>query len=282
MAKSENVPAIYGAMGEIMREVEAIGKGRTNQAQNYKFRGIDDVYNALNPLLSKHGVFTVPEVIESKREERTNKNGTVLFYSILTMRYTFFAPDGSSVQAVVIGEGMDSGDKATNKAMAVAHKYALLQIFAVPTDEPKDPENDHHEVVRRVPSSLGGGEAKRGDGGVGTAVGQSATTTPAESSLDAAVKSELGGEKVDVPTKKHPTAADAAKLKADVKKLAIDPKVIVAWLTGRYKVEKLSDMTWEQFEELRDKIVPGIDSGSIMAVDLTEWPKPLANAGANA
>jgi hypothetical protein len=133
---------IYQKISAVMSEIEAIGKDRKNQQQNYSFRGIDDVYNELHPLLAKHGIFSVPEVLEQSRAEKPNKSGGLLLYSILKIRYTFFAEDGSSIQATVVGEGMDSGDKASNKAMAVAHKYALMQLFAIPTEESKDPEDE--------------------------------------------------------------------------------------------------------------------------------------------
>lgn len=131
-----------------MGEIGGIAKNKRNQAQGYSFRGIDDVYLAVQPLLSKYKVFTVPQVIDSKTEIKEGKNGTVLMYRILTIDYDFISgEDGSKITATVIGEGMDSGDKASNKAMSVAHKYAILQVFAVPTEEPKDPENDSHEIV---------------------------------------------------------------------------------------------------------------------------------------
>jgi len=141
--------AIYKAIPAIMAEIEAIGKNRNNAAQGYKFRGIDDVYNEIHPLLCKYKVFTVPEILEEKDETVTTPKGNILYYRLLKIQYTFFAEDGSSVKAVVRGEGMDSGDKASNKAMAVAHKYALTQIFAIPTEDDKDPENDSHETVAR-------------------------------------------------------------------------------------------------------------------------------------
>jgi hypothetical protein len=142
-------PKIYPAISAIMGEIEAVGKNRNNAQQNYKYRGIDDVYLAVNAALVKHGVFTVPEVLDMKREERPSKSGGVLFTTVLTMKYTFFASDGSNVQTVVIGEGMDSGDKASNKAMSVAQKYAFIQIFSIPTEEPKDPEIDSPEPIHR-------------------------------------------------------------------------------------------------------------------------------------
>jgi len=138
---------IYSSMSAILGEIGAIGKTRRNQQQGYNFRGIDELYNVLNPLLSKHAVFSIPEVLDCKREERNSKQGTLLISVILSVRYTFFASDGSSVACIVIGEAMDSGDKATNKAMSAAQKYAFLQIFAIPTEEPKDSENDSPEVA---------------------------------------------------------------------------------------------------------------------------------------
>ena len=113
---------IYECMGAIMRDMVAIGKDSTNRDQGFKYRSIDAIYNALQPLLAKHGVFTVSEVLDKTRHERTTSKGTVLAFTCLRMKYTFFAQDGSSVSCVVEGEGMDAGDKSSNKAMAVAHR----------------------------------------------------------------------------------------------------------------------------------------------------------------
>ena len=131
---------IYEAIPQIMAEIGAITKDKKNTQQGFMYRGIDDVMNALQPLLIKHKVFAVPEVLEQKREERQTKNGGNLIYSICTIKYTFFADDGSSITSIVVGEGMDSGDKATNKAMAIAFKYACFQVFCIPTEEMKDPD----------------------------------------------------------------------------------------------------------------------------------------------
>lgn len=124
-----------------MKEIGAIGKNKRNsQGQGYMYRGVDDVMNALEPAMEKHGVFVVPEVLDQTREERTSKTGGNLLYSICKIRYSFYCEDGSNVQATVIGEAMDSGDKATNKAMSVAFKYACFQVFCIPTEEMQDPD----------------------------------------------------------------------------------------------------------------------------------------------
>jgi len=151
--------AIYEAIPAIMAEVGAIGKDRKNTQQGYNFRGIDDVYAALQGLLAKHKVFTVPEVLEDRMEERQSRSGGALIYRILKIRYQVCASDGSSVTAVVLGEGMDSGDKGSNKAMSVAHKYLFLQLFAIPTDDPKDPENESHDIEPKHTAKGGQAEA---------------------------------------------------------------------------------------------------------------------------
>ena len=137
---------IYEAIADIMRKGYSIGKEKRNAQQGFMYRGIDDVMNTFQPLLADAGIFVVPEVLEQTREERQSTKGNNLIYSILKMRYTFYASDGTSVSAVVVGEGMDSGDKASNKAMAVAMKYAMFQVFCIPTEEMADPDAEVHEV----------------------------------------------------------------------------------------------------------------------------------------
>jgi hypothetical protein len=149
MGKETDGKGIYTAIPAVMGEIGAIGKDRKNPQQGYQFRGIDDIYNAVNAALVKHGVFCVPFMEDMKREERQTQKGGTLLYTILTMRYTFFASDGSSIEAKTVGEAMDSGDKSCNKAMSAAQKYAFLELFCIPTEEPKDTEEETHEVKGR-------------------------------------------------------------------------------------------------------------------------------------
>lgn len=133
-----------------MGKVGAITKGRKNQSQGYAFRGIDDFYNAMQIPLSECGVFFVPEVLESSIIERATKSGGTLIYTTLKVAYTFYAKDGSSVRTVVIGEAMDSGDKSSNKAMSAALKYALMQVFCIPTEEDNDADAHTHVVAPKA------------------------------------------------------------------------------------------------------------------------------------
>jgi len=139
------VGLIFKKIPAIMAEVPSIAKDRKNP-QGYFFRGVDDVYLALHELLAKHRVFTVPEVLSEESQMKASKAGSIAIYRILKIKYTFYAEDGSYISATVIGEGADYSDKAANKAMSVAHKYALLQVFCIPTNDPKDPEVDSPQV----------------------------------------------------------------------------------------------------------------------------------------
>jgi len=136
---------IYAAMVQSMKDVTAVAKGEKNQKQGWMFRGIDTIYNELHTILANNGIFMLPEVISDETEERTSTSGGNLIYRKLRIKYHFVAEDGSEVTATVQGEGMDSGDKASNKAMAIGHKYTLLQVFLIPTEEQKDPDYESPE-----------------------------------------------------------------------------------------------------------------------------------------
>lgn len=142
---------IYESISAAMSEGYAVGKNSRNTQQGFMYRGIDAVMNTFQPILSKHKIFVVPTVLEERREDRTTSKGTALIYTVLKIKYTFYAEDGTFVESVVIGEGMDSGDKSANKAMSVAMKYAMFQIFCIPTEEMIDPDGDSHDVAPRNP-----------------------------------------------------------------------------------------------------------------------------------
>ena len=137
---------IYEAIANVMKDVGVVGKDAKNNFDNYVYRSIDGVMNALNPAMVKNHVFVTPTVLDSQREERVGNKGTTMVYTILTVKYTFYTDDGSSVDCVVIGEAMDRSDKSTNKAMSAAFKYACFQTFCIPTEEMIDSETETIEM----------------------------------------------------------------------------------------------------------------------------------------
>lgn len=143
---------IYEAISKVMEDVGVVGKNGVNTFDNYKFRGIDDVMNALNPAMVKNHVFVAPQILDCKREERQSKSGGLMMYTVLTVKYTFYTDDGSSVVAVVIGEAADRSDKSANKAMSAAFKYACFQTFCIPTEEMQDADGESPEIGNKKQS----------------------------------------------------------------------------------------------------------------------------------
>ena len=133
-------PKIYAAICSIIGDIGAVTKTKKNTQQGFMYRGIDDVMNALQPMLAKYHVFVAPTVLEQFRSDRDTKAGGISHLSIFKIKFTFYADDGSFVEAVTVGESDDTGDKGSNKAMAIAFKYALFQVFCIPTEEMPDPD----------------------------------------------------------------------------------------------------------------------------------------------
>lgn len=142
--------SVYKSINAVMSELSKTGitKDRTNtQGSGYKFRGIDDVLNALSPLLSRHGLCILPRVLNRTITERISQKGGALFYVVVEAEFDFVcAEDGSKHTVKTFGEAMDSGDKATNKAMSAAYKYACFQAFSIPTEADNDADAHTYEV----------------------------------------------------------------------------------------------------------------------------------------
>ena len=141
---------VYQAINKVQAALSKNGitKDRRNQQQGYNFRGIDDVYNALSPLLAENGLCILPRILSRQCEERQTAKGGTLFYVTVEAEFDFVSSEDGSAHVVrTFGEAMDSGDKATNKAMSAAYKYAAFQAFAIPTEGDHDADAQTHQVV---------------------------------------------------------------------------------------------------------------------------------------
>ena len=147
---------VYQAINSVQAELCKIGiakDSRNTQGQGYNFRGIDAVYNVLSSIMAQNGLVIVPRMIARTCEERVSRSGGALFYVTVEAEFDLIsAEDGSKHIARTFGEAMDSGDKATNKAMSAAYKYMAFQTFAIPTSGDNDADSSTHEVVRKKPT----------------------------------------------------------------------------------------------------------------------------------
>lgn len=149
---------VYKAISQVARELaeQGIKKDSVNQQQRFNFRGIDAVYNALAPALVKHGLLILPRMSDRTITERTGKSGGALFFVTVKAEFDFVSVEDGSIHTVTTyGEAMDSGDKATNKAMSIAYKYAAFQAFCIPTEETAiDADAEVHNVKAISPDEL--------------------------------------------------------------------------------------------------------------------------------
>jgi len=134
---------IYIRLAAIAAEVGAMAKQR-NTSQGFDAFAVDDVYSKLRPLFARYGVVVVPQVVDTRYEHITSKSGTQGIAAYVTMKYRLYAADGSHVTIRFAAEGQDYGDKATNKAVQQAFKYALIQMFMISTGE-VDPDLEKPE-----------------------------------------------------------------------------------------------------------------------------------------
>ncbi|MGV9278144.1 ERF family protein [Streptomyces griseosporeus] len=143
--QNQAAPSVYELMARVMRDVRNVGKNGENKSQNYNFRGVDDAIGALAQPLRDHGVFMTPEVLDFKTELRGRMNAVMM-----RVAFHFYGPAGDHVTAVTMGEASDVADKASNKAMSAALKYALIHTFMIPVDEKSldDGDRDHPEGHR--------------------------------------------------------------------------------------------------------------------------------------
>lgn len=193
-----NPGSIYKKMSEVMKMVKAVTKDQTNSAQGFKFRGIDQFVNALYPALTANNVFMAPRCTSYTQElrevTRSNGKAAVDKHVAIMMEYDFWAEDGSKVTIGPIpAEGLDSGDKATNKALSAGLKYALIQTFSVPTADMAEADLDSPEIGANVPTKTVNGTK--------TAAEAKAVSTPVANTTTTAA-----------PTKR--TVASFAKAKA--------------------------------------------------------------------
>lgn len=231
---------IYKAIAGVMEDIGVVSKEKefkSNQG-SYKFRGIDDVMNALHPAMVKKKIFVVPVILEQTREVRTSRSGASMYVSICKIQYDFFAEDGSSVSAVVIGEGMDTGDKATNKAMSIAFKYACFQVFCIPTDEMIDPDAERPELD----------EPAQGKGRTKSATKKAGSKAQTDAEKADSSKSLVNNDMINT-IKSLVTKYSEKGLKMD--------KIL-----AMYKITDISEMSVEQFKDCMKKMQLYEDGGN--------------------
>lgn len=139
---------VIAALSAVIDEMPPISKGGTASPQQggYAYRGIEQITAVAAPLLAKHGVVFVPQVMAMETRDLT-VNSKPWTDTILTVRYRICGPGGPDdfVEATVVGMGRDNSDKGANKALTQAFKYALTQTLCI-GDSRDDVDGQTHEA----------------------------------------------------------------------------------------------------------------------------------------
>lgn len=161
---SDSHLSIYELIPQVMADIGAVAKSGASGVP-YQFRSIEQVMNALHPAMVKHGVFILPAKVISVRDDRVGqKQGHMV---MLTMGYRIYGPRGDYVEVEGVGESVDYSDKASNQAMSMAYKYAILETFCITTKDQQDgdkhsPQIDYAPPPQAVPRQQNYANQKRG------------------------------------------------------------------------------------------------------------------------
>lgn len=141
---------IYQIIGAIKKESGALAPTRDESSGlKFAFRGVNAVVDHLAPFLDKYGVLTIPRVIEHKVTARELQGGKAITQTEVLTSFVFYAPDGTSIEAITAGLAQDYADRSTAQAQSVAYRVALLQAFNLPTSD-KEPEVAGEETQKYI------------------------------------------------------------------------------------------------------------------------------------
>lgn len=133
----------------------------------YSYASETELIAALRPAMVAEDItVSVTEINNIKHDTFVTTRGTTMNRVSLIGIVTFWhAPSGTSRSVMSLGEGMDTGDKATYKALTGMYKYALRQSFCIETGD--DPDKHSSADMESVAAELGRGLAEGGYTGKG-------------------------------------------------------------------------------------------------------------------
>lgn len=130
---------IHEAQLAVMEAVPYLQKTSSKELK-YTFAAESDLIHKVRGAMVENGVTVSPIAVSHIGSvELTSKTGTrgSLVRFALTYRFAH-SPSGTHIDVQTLGEAMDYGDKACNKAMTIGLKYALRQFLLIETGDDPD------------------------------------------------------------------------------------------------------------------------------------------------
>ncbi len=267
---------VYKAINGVIDDLADVGiaKTRENTFDRYKFRGIDEVYNALSKLLAKHKLLILPNVLERTCESRPTKEGGIQYSVVVKVSYDLISSeDGSSHTVICFGEAMDRSDKATNKAFTAAWKYLCFQMFCIPTEQSLDADESSPEVANPKDSRP---PQQTQQGSRGTKAAGNSRNQPAQTSKAASGKPGQPEGKQKDPKYGTPLELDALEelslsidcISDDVQGLAISKKLWQLYSNKRLTQKQASSLAKSVTAKRAAMVSAGAHNGFETMVDM--------------
>lgn len=150
---SNEAITIHDRIHKMLTALGAVGKDGLHPHHKFRFRSIDQCLNAMAPALRIAGL--TPSVTHELLKLDDNA-GRVRVIVKTTFRLS--CAEGGW-ESTGIGEGIDSQDKATNKAMSAGFKYAVFQGLVIPYEDAMSDDSDaspdvpmHRPQPQRAPA----------------------------------------------------------------------------------------------------------------------------------
>ena len=126
---------------EVMKQVDYLQKdGEVSYSRTrYNYLSEEKITTAVRAAMLDVGLVMYPVKMEIVGEkEAQTRGGTSRILNILNTYRIQDSDSGEYIDVPALGEGMDSGDKTSYKAMTGAFKYAQRQSFMIPTGDDPD------------------------------------------------------------------------------------------------------------------------------------------------
>ncbi len=142
----EKMALITAEIGKVYKDL----KIDMSSTKSYKAVSEGAVLNAVKEMEEKYRVYSYPmtrsvvdrDIVTTSKTYNGETKESNQFFMRVEVRYFFVNIDNpeQSLQVMSYGDGLDSGDKASGKAMTYADKYALMKAYKIETGEDPDAE----------------------------------------------------------------------------------------------------------------------------------------------
>lgn len=261
MSETSQNKELNTAIIACMDEIGSVSKDKRNGQQQYDYVSETAVLAAAHPAMVKNGlVMSLADIEHPFREVKQTKSGGSL--TLTGGIYVFkveHAGTGQFKLTKSMGEGMDSGDKASYKAQTGARKNAIFDLFLIPrTDDPEKDEAPHYtaeqiQEARKAPPT--------------------SPTRPKAVLVDKTPTQGNQTAKTTYGRKGYISEKQGKRLWAISKTAGVSQEALRTYLKKTFNVEHSPDIKWQDYEAICKAVESGMLGNHGDEVPETDGPE---------